>query len=484
MKTGIASFLRNMMRPVDLTSGKPWRVIMRYGAPIMLSYFLQQVYVLTDAIICGQVLSARQVAGVNDTFPLTFIFLQFAFGCTAGFSVITAGCVGRGDAKGVRQSLAAQIYLSVTISLLLTVISVAVLPWMLGIINVTQANKEVYDAAYTYCFIIFLGIIMQMGFNFICGILRAYGDSVTPLVFLVISTALNVGLDILFLTVFGMGPAGAAAATVLTQALSVAGCFAYTFAKYREMRLSREDFRSGLRVLTAHLKQGIPLGLQFSILAVGIIVMQGGVVLFDLEPSGIMAAGTPAQNGFGAASKLINFLMSFFNGLGAAMLGFNAQNYGKGDYENIRRGTLQSLIIMMIIYAACLVCGLLLSIDGAYQYIFMSSEKVSQASIAFGNAYVYIDFGLYCILGFLIVIRSAVQGVGRAGFVLGAGIAELIARVAICAFLPAAVNGAAIDSSASLGAFCALCLADSGAWIAGALVLLVPLVHNIARKEY
>lgn len=379
MKTGIASFLRNMMRPVDLTSGKPWRVIMRYGAPIMLSYFLQQVYVLTDAIICGQVLSAQQVAGVNDTFPLTFIFLQFAFGCTAGFSVITAGCVGRGDAKGVRQSLAAQIYLSVIISLLLTVISVAVLPWMLGIINVTQANKEVYDAAYTYCFIIFLGIIMQMGFNFICGILRAYGDSVTPLVFLVISTALNVGLDILFLTVFGMGPAGAAAATVLTQALSVAGCFVYTFAKYREMRLSREDFRSGLRVLTAHLKQGIPLGLQFSILAVGIIVMQGGVVLFDLEPSGIMAAGTPAQNGFGAAGKLINFLMSFFNGLGAAMLGFNAQNYGKGDYENIRRGTLQSLIIMMIIYAACLVCGMLLSIDGAYQYIFMSSEKVSQA---------------------------------------------------------------------------------------------------------
>ena len=484
MKTGIASFLRNMMRPVDLTSGKPWRVIMRYGAPIMLSYFLQQVYVLTDAIICGQVLSAQQVAGVNDTFPLTFIFLQFAFGCTAGFSVITAGCVGRGDAKGVRQSLAAQIYLSVIISLLLTVISVAVLPWMLGIINVTQANKEVYDAAYTYCFIIFLGIIMQMGFNFICGILRAYGDSVTPLVFLVISTALNVGLDILFLTVFGMGPAGAAAATVLTQALSVAGCFVYTFAKYREMRLSREDFRSGLRVLTAHLKQGIPLGLQFSVLAVGIIVMQGGVVLFDLEPSGIMAAGTPAQNGFGAAGKLINFLMSFFNGLGAAMLGFNAQNYGKGDYENIRRGTLQSLIIMMIIYAACLVCGLLLSIDGAYQYIFMSSEKVSQASIAFGNAYVYIDFGLYCILGFLIVIRSAVQGVGRAGFVLGAGIAELIARVVICAFLPAAVNGAAIDSSASLGAFCVLCLADPGAWIAGALVLLVPLVHNIARKEY
>ena len=210
-----ASLLRRLSQPVDLTAGTPWRVILRYAVPIMISYLLQQIYVLTDAVICGQVLSAEEVAGVNDTFPLTFIFLQFAFGCTAGFSVLTAGCVGAGDRRGVRRSFAAQIYLSLGISVVLTVLSVVLLPWMLELIHVTPINKTVYDAAYIYCLVIFLGIFAQMGYNFICGILRSFGDSVTPLVFLVFSTLLNVGLDILFLVPFRMGPAGAAIAAVL-----------------------------------------------------------------------------------------------------------------------------------------------------------------------------------------------------------------------------------------------------------------------------
>ena len=128
-------------RPVDLTRGAPWRVILLYAAPIVLSYYLQQIYTLTDAIICGQVLTAGQVAGVNDTFPLTFIFLQFAFGCTAGFSVITAGCVGSGDARGLRRSFAAQIRLSLGISALLTAAAVLLLPQLLALLGITPGQK-------------------------------------------------------------------------------------------------------------------------------------------------------------------------------------------------------------------------------------------------------------------------------------------------------------------------------------------------------
>lgn len=478
------SFFKKLIKPVDLTKGKPWKVLLLYGAPIMLSYFLQQIYVLTDAIICGQTLTAGQVAGVNDTFPLTFIFLQFAFGCTSGFSVITAKHVGLNDEKGVRRSFAAQIYLSVIISAILTVLSILLLPALLGFINVTPANKEVYDAAYIYCFIIFLGIFTQMGYNFVCGILRAYGDSVTPLIFLVISTALNVALDILFLSGFRMGPAGAAIATVITQFLSMVGCFCYTVIKYKALRLSGDDFKAALKDLVPNLKQGIPLGLQFSILAIGIIVMQGGVVKFDLNKDGTMLPLAPAQNGFGAANKLINFLMSFYNGLGAAILGFNAQNFGKGNYENIKKGTLQSLIIMLAIYVFCLGAALLLTIDGAYQYIFMSAEKITAESIKYGNIYVYLDFALYFVLGFLIVVRSAVQGVCRSGFVLGAGIAELTARTLICMFLPVIINGGAINSSASAAAFFGVCFGDPGAWTLASLVLLVPLFKNIIKQKY
>ena len=192
---------------VCLTEGTPWRVLLIYAAPIVLSYLLQQIYVLTDAIICGQVLTGPQVAGVNDTYPLTFIFLQFAFGCTAGFSVITAQCVGRGDHDGIRRSFAVQIALTLAISVVLTAMSVSMLPWMLRVLHVTPDNPAVYDAAYAYCLVIFIGIAAQMGYNFICGVLRAYGDSITPLIFLGFSTVLNIGLDLLFLSATADGAA-------------------------------------------------------------------------------------------------------------------------------------------------------------------------------------------------------------------------------------------------------------------------------------
>lgn len=162
----------------------------------------------------------------------------------------------------------------------------------------------------------------------------------------------------------------------------------------------------------------------------------------------------------------------------------NAQNYGKGDYGNVKKGTLQALIIMLIIYVICLISGLLLSINGAYQYVFMSKDKISAQSIAFGNAYVIVDFALYFILGFLIVIRSAVQGICKSAFVLGAGIAELVARILTCSFLPILINGGAINAIASPLSFYALCLGDPMAWTLASTVLLFPLVKNIIKKRY
>lgn len=482
-KKNLFAKFRNLVRPVDLTCGTPWKVILMYAVPIMLSYFLQQIYVLADAIICGQVLSAEQVAGVNDTFPLTFIFLQFAFGCTAGFSVITARKAGTSDTEGVRKSFVTQIFLSAAVSVILTVLSLALIDPMLKMINVTPENYEVFRAAHDYCFIIFIGISAQMGYNFICGILRAYGDSVTPLVFLIISTILNVGLDILFLVPFKMGPSGAAIATVLAQLISVVACCVYMFSRYKELRLKKSDFKITLREVADHLKQGLPLGFQFSILAIGIIAMQGAVVKFDVMENGLMVPGTPAQNGFGAASKLVNFLMSFFQGLSSAMLGYNAQNYGKGEYERIRRGTAQALVIMLVINLICTAAGLLLTINGAYQYIFLSPDKISAQSIMFGNAYLYTDLLPYAVLGVLFVFRGADQGVGKTASVLGAGIAELVARVAICLLLPAAVNGGPVNADASLAAFVAVCFGDPGAWLAACAILIIPAFRYIFKKS-
>ncbi len=472
-----------LLRPAELTSGTPWRVILAYSLPIMLSYLLQQIYVITDAVICGQILSAEQVAGVNDTYSLTFIVLQFAFGCTSGFSVITAGAVGRGDMRAARRSFMTQVYLTLGISAILTVLSIVFLPQLLGLVNVTGTNPEVYEAAYSYCVVIFMGIVAQMGYNFICGILRAYGDSVTPLVFLLISTALNIGLDILFLVPFGWGPAGAAAATILTQLISLIGCTVYTFLRYPDLRLRREDLKTDGASVRSHITQGIPLGLQFAILAIGIIAMSSAVVRFDLMDDGVMVPGTPAQNGYGAGVKLVNFLMAFFNGLGSAILGYNAQNYGRGDLRRVKSGTLQSLVMMLIISVICFAAGALLCIGGTYQYIFMSADKVSERSIYFGNTFVMIDISLYFILGFLIVVRAAVQGIMKVRFVLAAGTAELISRTLMCTFLPGIVNGAPTGATASSAAYIALCFGDPVAWVLASAALLIPLFGNIIREK-
>lgn len=482
-KRGLRAACAAFSRPVDLTHGTPWRVILLYAAPIILSYYLQQVYTLTDAIICGQVLSAEQVAGVNDTFPLTFIFLQFAFGCTAGFSVITANCVGSSDNQGLRRSFATQIKLSLIISALLTAVSAALLPQLLALLHITPAHGEVYSAAYSYCLVIFLGIFTQIGYNLICGILRALGDSFSSLVFLLLSTVLNVGLDLLFLIPLRMGPMGAAIATVIAQAVSLLAGGVYTLRRYPALRPQRADFRPDMKLAAEHLRQGIPLGLQFSILAIGIIVMQGAVVKFDLTPAGAMAASAPAQNGFGAANKLLKFLMAAYTGLGSGLLGYNAQNHGAGDRERIRRGTLQTLAMMLILTVILSVCGGLLSIGGTYQHIFLSADKITETSLRYGNTYILVDLTLFVILGALFVMRNAVQGISRPGYVLGAGIAELVARMLICAFLPALVNGAPVDNTASNAAFAAVCFGDPGAWIAADLVLVVATARYILKKE-
>ncbi|MDE7439087.1 MAG: polysaccharide biosynthesis C-terminal domain-containing protein [Clostridia bacterium] len=476
--------LKKFFTPIDLRQGKEWKVLLKFSLPVIVSYLLQQIYTISDAAICGQTLSADEVAGVNDVSSILFIFLQFAFGCTAGFTVIISDRVGNADADGIRRSFATQIILCAVITVVLTAVSMLSLKPMLKWINVTPANEGVYNAAYAYCMVIFVGIFAQMFYNFICSVLRSIGDSVTPLVFLFISTLINIGLDLLFIAVFKWGVIGAAAATVIAQALSTVACFIYTFVKFKSLRLKRGDFKAGLGEYFAHLKQGLPLGLQFSVLAIGLIVLQSGVVSFDLKPDGTMVAGNPAQNGYGAACKLGGFLMAPMNAFGTALVSFNAQNYGAREFDRIKRGTLQSMVIITVFYIILAGLGLLLTINGAYLKLFLSADKINEQSIKFGNYYLYVACSLYFFLGILFVWRSAAQGIEKPFFTLLAGTFELVARILVCLYLPAAINGGPINSEASLLSYVALCSADPFAWLGSVLALTYPFIAYICLKRY
>ena len=171
--SSIFSKLRSFFRPADLTQGTCWKTILSFSFPIIISYLLQQVYSISDAAIVGQTLTAGEVAGVNDTTSLIFIFLQFAFGVSAGFCVVTSCRVGANDDEGVRKSLATQIVLSAGLTVVLTALALALLKPMLAWINVTPENPEVYGAAFTYCAIIFGGIGAQLFYNFVCSFLRS-----------------------------------------------------------------------------------------------------------------------------------------------------------------------------------------------------------------------------------------------------------------------------------------------------------------------
>ena len=474
--------IKSLFQPMDLTQGTCWKTILIFSLPIILSYLLQQVYSISDAAIVGQTLTAQEVAGVNDTTSLVFIFLQFAFGVSAGFCVVTSCSVGCRDQAGVRRSLATQIILSTVLTVLLTALALSLLNPMLAWINVTPDNGEVYRAAFTYCAIIFAGIGAQLFYNFICSFLRSMGDSVTPLLFLLFSTVLNVGLDLLFIIVFRWGVAGAAIATVTAQLISTVACFIYAFAHYPDIRLRREDWRITWWDVRRHVTQGVPLGLQFSVLAIGIIVMQSVVVQFDTL--GGQMVSSAAQNGFGAANKLSNLAATPMNGLGAAMTSFTAQNLGAGKPERIKKGTLQALVMTALIAAVAVAAGLLVMRDGFYLHVFLSADKVTEETVRYGNTFLYVDFSMYLFLGFIFVVRNCVQGIGKSQFVLGAGAAELVARVTVCLLLPPLFAGGPVNAEAGALAFYALCAADPFAWVAADSVLLVPFIRNIMKKDY
>ena len=472
----------SLFQPIDLTEGTCWKTIFLFSIPIIISYLLQQIYTISDAAIVGQTLAADEVAGVNDTSPIAFIFLQFAFGVSAGFCAVTARSVGAHDEAAVRRSLATQIVLSAALTVALTALALVLLNPMLAWINLTPASGEVYRAAFTYCAIIFAGIGAQLFYNFICSFLRSLGDSVTPLLFLLFSTALNVGLDLLFIVTFHWGVAGAAIATVLAQLLSTIGCFCYAFARYPKLRLHRKDWAITRRDIGQHAFQGIPLGLQFSVLAIGIIVVQSVVVKFDILDGQMVS--NAAQNGFGAANKFTGSLMTLLNGLGTAMTSFVAQNLGAGNFERIRKGARQALVMFAIATAISAALGFLSTIGNFYLHVFLSADKVTADTIRFGNGYMRVDMSLMLFLGGVFLLRNCVQGIGKPQFILGSGIAELVARVLVCLLLPAAVAGGEVSAAAPHAAYLALCLADPMAWFAADLVMVIPFIRNILKMDY
>ena len=478
---------RHLFDPIDLTKGDIKKIMLAFMIPIMLSMFFQQIYTLTDTIICGQNLGADEIAGINDAATLVYFALDLATGCASGFSVILAKKIGERNPDEGRKSFLVSILLGTILSVIITIVAIACIDPLLSWLNIFPSATDIhrqalYEAARSYLFVMYLGTIAIFAYNLIIAALRAMGDAFTPFLFLVFSTVLNIGLDLLFIVVFSWGVTGAAVATVISQALAAFGSFIYAFVRYPMLRFRKGDMHFTFRFVMDHLRLGLPLGFQYSILAIGIVLMQAAVIAFDIDPNGLAVAGMPAQLGYGVANKVGGLLITPLTAMGAGMLDFMGQNLGAKNYARIRKGFEVSMVIGTVTWLLLSTIGLLLTINGAYQYIFLSADEVTAKTISFGNMYLYISMPFMGFLMVLFICRNSLQGLERPLFPFLAGIGELLARSLICLFLPALVNGGPISSATDPSLFWAVAIADPTAWIVASLTLAIPFIIDVYVK--
>jgi len=471
----------------DLTQGKIFPVLRQFRVPIILSRIFQQIYSLTDAVIVGKYLNANQVAAVNDVIPIVNRITNFAIGCTAGFSVIISKATGEGNREKARKAFAVQLILSVVLTILITLACYFLIDPVLSWIKIDKnsadpGRQEIYKEGFNYIFInLVFGFFPQMLYNLIVSSLRAIGDSLFPFFFLVGGTRRNILGDLLLIVVIPLGVSGSAIATVVCQGITAVIALVYLIIRYKQFRLKKEDFRFGIKDIGYNLKRGIPLGIQYSILSIGVIIRSASVIPFDRIYQGGIVSGNPAQNGYGVANKLSGIRMMFQSAIGTGRLSFISQNRGAKNADRIKEGFKVGSLRELVTSLFLILIGYLRSIHGGYLYLFLSADKVTESAIKFGNDYLYTVLPFYLFLGFIFFGRNCIQALEKPLFPLLGGISELITRTVVCLFLPTLVNGGPIYSSASRASYIAVCFADPITWIFSCLIVRIPTIVRIRR---
>ena len=398
---------------------------------------------MADAVIVGKFVGNKALAAVGSTGTIMFLIYGFVVGMTAGFTVLTAQKFGAGDMPAMRRSVVGASFLSRVVGLVLTAaFMVFMKPWLV----LMHTPEDIFADAYAYIMIISAGILAQMLYNLLASILRALGNSRVPLYFLILAALLNIVLDLVLIIVFHMGAAGAAVATVISQGISGVLCLFYIIRKVPLLRLTRDDRHLSGDLLRTQIRIGIPMALQYSITAVGTMMVQSAL---NILGSTLVAAYT-------AAGKIEQIVTQAYVAMGTTMATYGAQNMGAGDVSRIRQGFKASTIIG-IIYAV--VSAVLVMTVGKYMTYLFVSEDVALIMDSV-NTYL-ICVGIFFIpLAIVNIYRNGIQGLGYGLLPMMAGVAELVGR------------GAVAVIAAGRKSYLGVCLASPAAWILASLLLI------------
>lgn len=438
----------------DMTVGKPGKIILNFTIPIFIGNIFQQLYSMVDTVIVGKFVGNEALAAVGSCGTLMFLILGFLMGLTAGFTVVTAQHFGAGNMRAMRQSVASASVLSAVISVLMTVLSMS---FMKQILHLMHTPEDIYGEAYSYIMIICGGIVAQVLYNLLASILRALGNSKIPLYFLILAALLNIVLDLVFIIVFHLGAAGAAWATVISQGISGILCLFYIIKAVPELYLKREDWHMNWNLAGWQMKIGLPMAFQYSITAIGTIMVQ----------TALNTLGSLAVASFAAANKIEQLVTQAYVAMGTTMATYCAQNTGAKKIDRVRQG-FRSATIMGSIYAV--VTGAVLILGGKYLTILFVKDNLTQVM---GMVDIYLRCVSIMFIPLLVVnvYRNGIQGMGFGLLPMMAGIAELVGR------------GVMAIISGKIGSYTGACMASPAAWILAGGLLLVMYFYIMKKYE-
>lgn len=441
---------------LDLTEGTPWKRLLLFSFPVFLGNIIQQIYSIVDGVIVGRFIGDSAFAAIGLTGNIVYIATALASGLPSGTSGLTAQYYGAKDMEKVRKSYAATLMICLVSGVVLTLLMMLLSSPLLQIARLTPGS-DTYNYAELYMLIIFGGLLGVFFYNMYLNFLRALGNTFIPFVLLGIYSGLNILFDALFIIVFHWGVAGAASAFDLSVVLSGAVGLFWTHAKYPELHLSKADFHFDKAFLSAHLRMGLPMGIEFAIIGIGCLIMQGAVDKF----------GDEAINGYNAASKIENLLCTFISALGASVLAYCGQNYGAKKYDRVKAGIKQAGIIFLI-DAGIKILVTWAIWDRACD-LFLSSP--SEATREYCRQYMIWDFVTYVFLGAIYVYRDAELGIGKVVPTFIAGIGELFGRtiMALAFVIP-------FGATAALGA-------PGIAWICSATICGIAVWRDVFSKK-
>lgn len=426
----------------DMTEGKPLKLILAFSIPLLIGNIFQQFYNMVDSIIVGQFVGEEALAAVGATGSMVFLVIGFCNGIASGFGVMISQAFGAGDQKRLRNYVAVSLMLSAAVMAVLTALTMVT---TVPLLHLMRTPENIMAGASSYLLIIYAGLGATLYYNVLSCILRGVGDSRTPLYFLIVSSMLNVVLDLLFVITFHMGVAGAGLATIIAQGVSAVLCLVYMFRKFPMLRLKKEDFRFHWYTVAQMFSVGIPMALQFSITAIGVMILQSAINDF----------GSTVVASYTAASKVENLSTQIMVTLGSAMATYCGQNMGAGRFDRVREGVRKSYLIAL----GAVVIAVFISAVCGENIVCWFIANPSVEVLGYATTYLHTISWYFVFLAFLFLYRNVLQGLGNGILPMMCGVAEMVVRTII-----------AFTLTGRWG-YMAICMASPLAWIAACIPL-------------